>query len=98
MEVVKKKSNLGTVLRFLIPFIINDERNEVKVGQLPDGETLVIDICVPSDKVGILLGKANDNGQNPMKQALLKLCKQISYYQGFKEVVIKIQSITPKET
>lgn len=86
----KKKTKIGSVLKFLIPHLINDERVEIKIGHLPDNETLVVDIKVPGNKVGVLLGKANENGQNPMKMAMLKICKQIGFYEGFTEVVIKI--------
>jgi hypothetical protein len=89
-----QKNRLVTILESIIPAVTNGSIFEVKVGKLADNTTLVININVPQDKVGIVLGRLDESGKNPMKMALLKICKQVAYYQGFTEVLLKIGEIS----
>lgn len=84
------KSKLQKLLTTILESITNSSVFEVTIGKLRDDTTLVINILVPSDKVGLVLGRADQYGLNPMKLAILRICKQASFYYGYKEILIKI--------
>lgn len=88
------KTRVESLLKAIILSITNTDNFVLHIGRIAQDDTLVIDIKVPSDKVGIVLGRRDMDGTNPMKLAILKIVKQTAYYYGFKEVLIKVGEIT----
>ena len=84
------KEKLQKILDTIIPEIINEDNYELVLGKLGDAKTLVVEIKVNPKKVGVLLGKRDEYGANPTKQALYRIIKQIIFYQGFTELVLTI--------
>lgn len=90
------KHSIKEVLDTVVEALINDSQYKINIGKLPDNKTIVIDILVPSRKVGIMLGKMDEFGRNPTKIAMYRLMKQVSFYHGFNDVVLKIDEMKPE--
>lgn len=96
MTITQPKQTIKEVLDNIVQALINDTEYKVNIGKLPDSKVIVVDVLVPPQKVGVMLGKMDEFGRNPTKIAVYRLIKQVSFYHGFSDVVLKIDEIKPE--
>lgn len=90
------KKSIKEVLDIMVQALINEEQYKINIGKLPDNKTIVVDVYVPTNKVGVMLGRMDEFGRNPTKIAMYRLIKQVSFYHGFNDVVLKIDELKPE--
>jgi hypothetical protein len=88
------------LIKAIVMYLINSEDFKITIGIVSSTQTLVISIKVATDKVGALLGRAENGFKVPTKTSIARIIKQGAFFSGIKvrdvSLTIEDRDATPQ--